>query len=212
MTTDIRVVSAPDVFVDNEVINLGRVRQQGGPALAGASWSIMGVSAHEALLSILRFVYGLIGEKLLNYRVWLLIGNSAWQPDTRIVRYRKLWDALTARGIGVSNTFDKQEVMRESEGKLKFFGVTQLSELSIRSVAKVISEERCTYLVALPSSSRPEDFLGIGWSGDLAEDSKFIDGLAERDGLLIKRFGEFDDEGRGVVAVGPPELVKLLIT
>jgi hypothetical protein len=212
MTIDIRVVSVPDIFVDNEVINLGRVRQQEGSVLAGASWSVVGVPAHDALLSTLRFVYGLIGEKLHNYIVWLFIGNSAWQPDTRIVRYRKLWGALAARGMEISNTFDKQEVMCESDGKLKFFGVAQLSELSIRSAAKVIFEERCTYLVALPSSTGPGDFLGIGWSGDLVEDSKFINGLAEYDGLLIKRFGEFDDEERGLVAIGRPELVKLLIS
>jgi hypothetical protein len=212
MTTDIRVVSAPDLLVDNEVINLGYVRKQDGHALAGVSWSVEGVSTFESLLSTLRFVYGLIGKKLLDYRVWLFIGNSAWQPDTRIVRHRKLWGALAARGIEVSNTSEKQEMMCESDGELKFFGAAQLSELSVRSVSKAFLDERCTYLVALPNSIGPENILGIGGSGILREDSKFIDALIEHGGLLVKRYGEFDDNEKGVVAVGRPDIVKLLIS
>lgn len=212
MTTDIRVVSALDLFVDNEVMNLGRRHLPKGNTLAGVCWYVVDISACEALLSVLRFVYGMIGKKIPGYRMWLLVGNSAWQPDTRIVRYRKLWGALAARGIEISHASGMQEVMCESQGKLKFFGAAQLSELSVGSVAKVLLEERCTYVVVLPSSIGPEDILSIGWSGELAEDSEVIASLIKCDGLLIKRFGEFDDEERGLVSVGQPELIKLLVS
>lgn len=119
--------------------------------------------------------------------------------------------ALAARGIDVPNACDKQEVMYEFDGKLKFFGAIQLSGLYVRTVAEVFLQERCSYMSVLPGLTGVEDVLGAGWSGDIAEDSNFITSLVERGGLLIKRFGEFDDEEIGVVAIGRPELVKLLV-
>lgn len=212
MTTKIRIVSVPDLFTDNELINLGRMHLPEGNSLAGACWCVEGLSAYEALLFVLRVLYRLIGKTFPSYKVWLFIGNSTWQPDTRIVRFRKLWGALAARGIDIPHASGTQELMCELKGKLKFFGATQLSEFSVGSVAKALVEERCAYVVALPSCIGPEEILDIGWSGELAEDSKVIASLIEKDGLLIKRFGEFDDVEKGVLGVGRPELVKLLLT
>lgn len=211
MTTDIRVVSASDLSDANEVINLSNIPLPEGMTLAGVCWFVVGYSAYEALLSVSRFVCGLIWKKLPDYKVWLFVGNSAWQPDTRIVRYRKLWGALAARGIKISHTNNTQEVMRETEGKLKFFGAAQLSELSIESAVKALLEEYCTYLIVLPSAVGPESILNIGWSGNITDDSEVIANLIKSGGLLIKRFGEFDDEERGVVAIGQPELVRNLM-
>ncbi len=211
MTTDIHAVSALDLSIDNKVMNLDHMRLPEGNVLAGACWFVVDSSAHEALLSVLRFVYGLIVKKFPHYKVWLLVGNSAWQPDTRIVRYRKLWNALGASGIKISHSCNTQEIMREEDGKLKFFGATQLSELSVESVVRVLLEEHCTYLAALPSTTDLESILNIGWSGYLKEDSKIITTLIENEGLLIKRVGEFDDSEKGVVAIGRPELIKLLL-
>jgi len=210
MTIDIRVANVPDLFIGNEIMNLSRMHFSEGFTLAGINCSIVG-QGEEALLPVFRFIYAVIGRKIPDYSLWLFIGNSAWQPDTRIVRYRKLWGALAARGINVSHIFSKQEVMCESNGKLKFFGAVQLSELSVQSVVQLLLEERCAYLAALPSSIGPEDILNLGWSGELVEDSKVIECLVKRNGLLIKRTGEFDDEERGAIIIGIPELVRSLI-
>lgn len=212
MTTDIRVVSAPDLSVANEVINLSCVPLPEDEVLAGVYWFSVGCSACEALQSVLRFVYGLIVKKMPGYRVWLLVGNSAWQPDTRIVRHRKLWGALTARGINISHSCNAQEVMREEDGALKFFGSVQLSELSTESVVNVLLEENCSYIVALPGTIEPDNFVDIGWSGDLSGDFKIIETLIKCGGLLFKRSGEFDDKEKGIVGVGQPALVNLFVS
>ena len=205
-----RVASAADLFAENEVLNIGRMHLPNDIALGGVSWLVVDSPASEALLSVLRYVYSLIGGKLPSYQLWLLVGNSAWQPDTRIVRHYKLWGGLKARGIEISHVSDLQEVMRESEGKLKFFGAAQLSELSVASVVKALLEERCTYLVALPSNLTPQAILEIGWTGELAEDSSVITRLNKSGAVLIKQLGKFDDKERGVVAIGQPDIMKLL--
>ena len=213
MITDIRSASAEDLSVDNEVMNFRRAPLPESNTLAGASWSTLVISSspYEALLSVFRFVYSLIEKKLPDYEIWLLIGDSLWQRDTRIVRYYKLWGGLKARGIEILHASHAQVVMLEAEGKLKFFGATQLSELSAGSAVKVLLEEHCTYLVALPRHLEPQDILGIGWSGRFAEDSSVIAYISKSGGLLLKRIGEFDDEDIGLAAIGQPELVKALL-
>lgn len=211
MITNIKTISAMDLSVHNEVVDISYKRLPKGNVLAGISWSVVSSPAYEALLSTLRLVYSFITKKFSDYGVWLLVGNSAWQPDTRIVRYRKLWSALEIRGVKVSHTWHTQEIMHESEGKLKFFGATQLSELSVESTVSALLEEPCTYLIALPSEVWPKDVLKAGWSGNLKDDHVVIEFLFESDGLLIKRFGEFDDREKGLIAVGPLKVIKHIL-
>lgn len=212
MITDIRAVSAPDLSVDNEVIDLSRTVLPGGKRLSGVCWSVVGGSAGEALLSVLSFFYGLTLKKLPDYGVWLLVGDSVWQPDTRIVRYHRLWGALAARGLKVSHACNPQELMIVEDGKLKFFGAIKLSELSVKSVAEVLLRERCAYVSVLPGSVEPKGILELGWTGDLAEDFKLLIGLVEDGGLLVKRYGEFGDREKGVVAIGCSKPINLILS
>jgi hypothetical protein len=211
MITNIRLVSAADLSVSNEVMNFNR-RELHGSTLAGAAWIIDGATPRDALLSTLKLAYNSISKKLPDHVIWLLIGSSAWEPDTRIVRYRKLSGALAGRGIKISHASDWQEIMLESAGKIKFFGAMRLSELSVNSVVHTLLEEHCTYLVALPYDRPPQGVLEIGWSGNLAEDYDTVIYVSTLGGLLLKSVGEFDDNERGVVAIGQPGLVTALLS
>lgn len=213
MTTEIRVRSAPDLLVANEVMNIRGVHLPECSTLAGASWSILSIGSfrYDALLSVFQFVHNVIIKRLPGYNIWLLIGDSTWQPDTRIIRYYRLWGGLKARGVEILPASRSHEVLHESEGKLKFFGATQLSELSIGPAVKALLEERCSYVAALPNNLGIEYILETGWSGDLVEDSSVISFVAKNGGLLLRRLGGFDDEERGLVAVGQPELVRILL-
>lgn len=90
MTADIKVESAPDLLVNNEVFNIRCARKREGEVLSVASFLTAGASC-ELVSSVLNYLYELIEKKLPDYDLWLFIGSSAWQPDTRIVRHRKLW-------------------------------------------------------------------------------------------------------------------------
>ena len=212
MTTDIKTASAKDIFVKNEVVNLDRVSLVAAKPLAGMGWQAVASSPQEALLLALRVVLALLKEKLPHLEIWLLAGTSVWQPNTRIVRYYKLWAALKMRGLDIqTDSPSMEEVSVESDRGLKFFGAMKLSEFAQDSIiAKTLLEERCTYLVAMPSHFSPSPLLNIGWSGELSDDAKLIDFLAEADGLLLKQMGEFEAHERGVVAIGHPSLIDAL--
>ncbi|WP_434704942.1 hypothetical protein J3P85_03565 [Pseudomonas sp. Z1-12] len=210
MTTDVKVTSAPDLLVSNEVFNIRSARKREGGVLSVASFLTAGASS-DSVSSVLSYLYDLIEKKFPDCNLWLFLGSSAWQPDTRIVRHRKLWGALRFRGYEIVGGSNSQEYIVEAEGKIKFFGALRLSKLSIETVASVLEAERCSYVAALPKGFDVQIALDKGWSGDVEEDLSFHYLLSEKQGLLFKKVGEFDDGERGFISVGLLEQISVLL-
>lgn len=210
LTTSIQVSSSRDLSDYNEVVHLPCTELPSGITLSGISWLAekSALPDHDEVFRILKFVYALIVRKLGEYSVWVIAGCSVWQPDTRIVRYRKLWGAMKARGIDTQQLISPAERMLQQDGKLKFFGAAQLSESSLKTAVDILLEERCAYLAVLPIHFDIQELLQIGWTGDLLEDYELAIRLSKAGGALIKRVGEFDDRERGFVLVGLPEFVN----
>jgi hypothetical protein len=207
MTTKIKVSVTSDIFSSNQVMNFSRVAKTDYP-LGGANWVTEGLSRIESIQVVLRFVYDLVLHNLREDKFWLLIGSSTWQPDNRLIRHKRLWGALKARGIEVPEGSDKKEVTLESDGRVKFFGAVQLSEALLECAAKAIVDERCAYLIALSEHSAINDLLNVGWSGDFRDDDYVRAYAAEHEVLVFKRVGEFDDRETGLAAIGKPSRLK----
>ena len=212
MTTEIKVTSAPDLSVENDVLNFRHVPLPVRETIAGASWLVADRSPHDTLLFASRYVSDLIERKLPHYTTWLFVGHSTWQPDTRIVRYRKLWGSLKAQGIDLAAPSRSQEVMVKTDRGLKFFGAIRLSEVPIELAVKALLTERCSYFVGLPKELNPQQLLEKGWSSKLLEDSAFIARVCQLNGLLIKPVGEFDDREKGIVTISHPPIIHELLS
>lgn len=211
MTTEVKIFSTPDISVDNEVINIRSESAKVKDVLSAASFLVESTSS-ESFVFVLEFIANVIEKSLPAYEVWLLVGSSAWQSDTRIIRYRGLWGALKLQGVEIPKATDLKDVTVEADGKLKFYGALRLSELPVRSVVDtVLAGYRC-YMVALPSDAGADIALSMPWSGIASEDLDFYRLICEVKGLLFKMVGEFDDPERGVVSIGAPILVKQLLS
>lgn len=211
MTIDIQVVSTPDISIANDVIN-PRWTEDDFKLVFSATNFLVADASNASLAGVLSFICRLIDKRLPEYDVWLLLGNSAWQPDTRIVRYRKLWGALKFRGDEISGGSGSQESVVEAYGKLKFFGALRFSELSIASLIDVIVEEPCLYIAATPKAFEFKCILDVGWSGSVAEDFSLCCQVCEENGLLFKQVGEFDDHEWGFISIGSPEIMEKLLS
>lgn len=212
MTINIRVEAAENLFTKNEVINFAQAAAPSTNAVAGASWVVDG-SSYEAFLLVFNHVLTLVKSRLPDHELWLLVGSQVWQPDTRVVRYYKLWDGLRRRGLKIpDNKQSIEEVMIESQGKLKFFGAAKLFEFAVEEAARILFEEHCAYVVAWPSGLPVHTLLEHGWSSDARPDLEFISRSADSDALLLKKIGEFDDPERGLLAMGRQPVVNALFS
>ncbi|WP_445942440.1 hypothetical protein [Pseudomonas sp. ZS001] len=210
MTIDIEILSAPNISIPNEVFNISR--PQGGAAEAISVASLMvAESSSGSLVLVLDCIFSLIEKNLLGYDIWFFVGNSAWQPDTRVIRYRKLWGALRFRGNEVVGGSELQERMVETDGRLKFFGAVRLSRNSVESLAKILEVERCSYIAALPSGFDVKSILDVGWSGNVSDDLDLHYLISEKKGLLFRRLGEFDEGEQGLLSTGSSEVMGGLL-
>ncbi|KAE9644002.1 hypothetical protein [Pseudomonas sp. PB106] len=201
MTTEINILRVPDVAASNDVINLPRANESGDLVISAASFLIP-CSSHDFSILVLSYIRKEIDKKLSGYGLYAFIGNSTWQPDTRVVRYRGLWGGLKSRGVNLIGGTQAKEVVVECDGKLKFFGMLCVSGVADRLILNAVLNERCSYLVALPKNHLEEITLGTGWTGNTVEDSRFLYDVFEKEGLLVKKVGEFDDPHKGFLAMG----------
>ena len=205
MTTEIRMLSADNVFLDNDVINFSRSAAQDECGLSVISWSVEGHGG-DALLRVFKPLYKLFEKKLPEYEIWLLMGTGSWQPDTRITRYRKLWGGLKLRGVEILHGGKFKEVISEGDEGIKFYGAVSLSDLSSASVVDAILSERCSYIACCPKEFDIESVLSIGWTGNVVDDLGLICHVAASNGFILKSVGEFDDVDWGFVYLGPLDI------
>ena len=205
MTTKVGVSIADNAFSDNNVIYLGRSGGQGECKLSVVSWLVK-ERGGSALLQVFKALYKVLQERLPDYDVWLLVGTSTWQPDTRIARYRRLWGALKMRGLEVLCGSNFKEFILEGGGGIKFYGAVALTMSSASSVINIILNERCSYFACFPKGCDVDKALKGGWSGEVVDDLNLICHVANSNGFILKSVGEFDDVDWGFIYLGPLEI------
>lgn len=212
MTTDIRTSCTVDAFSENDLLFLDRSVFPQDLGLSAVGWLATKVHSVESFPDVLAFVLTCVSEQLTDYDFWLLVGNSAWQPDTRVVRYRKLFNALSVRGINFEAVKERFEAMIERDGKLKFFGAVRLDGSMVPTASLTMKAGACTYIAALPRDRKRQFPLETGWSGNWNEDSCMVATIVGEGGILFRRVGYFDDPETGLVALMSPTVAERIVT
>ncbi|CAE6966513.1 hypothetical protein R69608_06907 [Paraburkholderia nemoris] len=211
MTTNINLLSSADVFLENDIVRLERSVFPADIQLGAAEWSAERQGHHDAFLLVLNFALKQVMDCLDNYEIWLLTGDSSWQADTRIVRYRKRFNSLKMQGIDFEAISDRGESMIEKGGKLKFFGAVRLDASVFSTVSLTMIPGACTYIVVKPKSDPWEFPLSAGWAGKWNDDAQMIAAIAAIGGIAFQRFGFFDDPEVGLIAIGRPDLLERIV-
>ena len=87
----------------------------------------------------------------------------------------------------------------------------RLSRNSVEFLAKILEVERCSYIAALPSGFDVKSILDVGWSGNVSDDLDLHYLISEKNGLLFRRLGEFDEGEQGLLSTGPSEVMGGLL-
>lgn len=210
LTTDIDITIAKDISKENDVLLLAPEPSIGDVSLSAVSL-LMEAPARESMRRVLEYIYSAMTKYLDGYVAWLVLGNSALQPDNRVVRYRGLWGGLKSRGLEIYGADNSYEKLFEEEGGVRFFGAQRLSKASLQSVSELIFEESRAYVLLVPESFEAQKKLVRPFGGDLNGDvSVFSEVL--RVGGLLKRVGCFDDRKNGFVLIAEASVVASLIT
>ena len=219
MTADVKSLNTLNISTDNFVYNIDQNELPSNRKFGGVSWTTSrkfgGVSSttslnslEESRIKVLRYIFNLILQNLSDFKLWLLMGHSAFQPDNRISRYknRKYWGSMKAIGVNeISNSGALYQTMLITTAGFKCFVAKELSELSVASVVKALSEEHCAYLAVLPESTDLDEIIETGWIVGYGFDKDLLGRISHANGLLLRIIGEFDDIECGFVAIGDDE-------
>jgi hypothetical protein len=211
MTTEIKVQSSSDAFSHNELIALDREVFGDEAVIAAVEWTTDRIASAQPFLSVLSFIFEHAEQRLEDYGFWLLTGSTAWQPDTRLARYRKRFRSLKMQGIDFESVADRFEDAVEKDGKIKFFGAVRLNESVLPLVELTMTPRPCAYIVAVPNGSDHNFPLSSGWLGLWNKDSHLIKSIAAADGIVMQRTGFFDDPEIGLLALGSPTVLAKIV-
>lgn len=214
MTTDLRVLRAADVFVDNDVLCLPLDRRAAEQPLAGAAWLVCGAAPKDAHRRALSHAASLVITKLTGYVLWLLAGHTAWQPDSRVTRHRKLWGALKARHLVAPFGRSTEEQLVETADGIRFFGGIQLGLGSLEQVIAILEAEPISHLVALKvqDGAVAERLVHDGWErARVGPSASVVSAVKGVGGIVFRLVGDFDDRESGCVALAKPEVLDELM-
>jgi hypothetical protein len=214
MIIELQVRSADDVFVDNEVLCLHRNERLVGLPLAATAWLVPGEPPSAAHRIAIAHVAGLILKRLGGYVVWLLACNSTVQPDSRVVRHRKLWGALKAQGLALPFGRELPERVIEAPEGLRYFAAIQLGLGSYDSAVTVLHAEPASHLIALREEHRhvAELLTVAGWNRpSFGPSADILSAVCEVGGVVLWPVGAFDDRDGGAAALAKKEVVAKLL-
>jgi len=207
MTTNILKSASIDLSFPNVVHTLFLGDDKG--RIGGGVWEVKGSDLRRSARSLLRELRLLFSSEHLNLTPWLLVGQSAWQQDTRITRYKRLWPGLSGYDPDRHREASVFEFCLERPGAIRFYGMFKIDEFQSDYASEFFVGESCAYCVAIPDEVDLSPLVANGWSGDLLSDRKLIKLLVSRGAVVVKFFGGFDDVEAGCVIFCSPGLVSI---
>jgi hypothetical protein len=186
----------------------------GAVDIAAAAWLSVAEPPKEAHRRSMSHAASLAVGKLTGYALWLLSGHTAWQPDSRITRHRKLWASLKARGLVVPFGRDFGENVVEEDEGIRFFGALQLGLGSLDSVVAILEAEPVSHLVALKLE---DDGIAAalthrGWHrSSFGPSADVLGPVCGAEGIVFWPVGAFDDREAGCVALAKAHVIDQLV-
>lgn len=210
MTTNFVGFAAEDLSVENDVLLLGELDlacQLSGIAFAATSYVVS--VAQEKALGLVR---ELVNQHLPDFEPWLLVGHTAWQPDTRIVRHKKIWSYLRGRNLYIPGGLCLDEFLVESDQGIKYFSAVRCDEFDPKQALGLLREElACTVLFAKNSDALEAvpPLLKRGWSKrGVIPSADLLDLACSSNVIVGSQIGEFDDLEAGFAVIGRFDLME----
>jgi len=211
MIDGLQTTSTMDATTRNDTFNINDNFSPHVEKIAACAWFTNSRDHVESRILVLKEIFSLISSKSKNLNIWCILGDSFWQPDDRIIRYKKFFKRYKRIGVDLlhASNFIEQEV--ELEGKLKYFGAAKLSKQSIPSTVNSMIRAPYSYIIAVPQEFDIHALLSMGWDNRDLFDRGVLIKVVENNGLVLRAFGFFDDPESGYTGLAKPYLIKTLV-
>lgn len=204
MTIKREIRIASDLNKDNDILVFRR------DSLRCTLSAVAMVSNFESIPSsqtvALEFIDATVKENLPAFESWLLVGHASWQPNTRIVRHKKLSSYINYPKLCGTGGKRIGEHILESDRGIKFFDAIQCEQFAGAKVVALQRDARACILIYVKSDealSLVESFLKVGWERDNPFVPSTLLNATDSSNLLICcPLGEFDDFESGYAIVG----------
>lgn len=217
MTTEMQLLRAQDLFVDNEVYCLRwDIGKPADLAIAGAAWIMSGQPVSRAHQLTMQQATSLVLSKLPGYALFLLAGHKVSEPNSRITRYRnrKLWGALTARHLELPRGQDFGEYPVGDNDSQHYFGAIQLEAGTLDAALAIMQAESLSHLVAISMERGAivADLIRHGWKeSPIGPSRDVLKAVCSSEGVLFWPVGAFDDPEAGAVAFATPAILAHIL-
>lgn len=200
-----------DLSADNELYRLPSSMGLGCVLAGGFLIEEFASNETEELLldSLLLQVHG----KFSAVRHWLMVGHNTWQPNTRIVRYHRLWKAFS-KVLDLPQGHRSEEFLVECDQGLRYFGFIECTCLEAGQLWEILRTEATCTLLATWGYDPTEELRSVaqqGWSQSMMYPPAEILRMACGRNLLIYcTIGKFDDRNRGSGVIGESRWIGAL--
>lgn len=138
---------------------------------------------------------------LKEYKVWLFLSHSSWQPKSRLSLYKRLWKSLSDEAL-------KQfpigtEVLFESAEGVRFAGITQVEENTFPLAIELLRKYSSAIIISREDTIADEQSIKLIFSaafpahGNVQKTSvdwpNLVMNLCQGDSIVIRTSGSYDD-------------------
>jgi hypothetical protein len=219
MTTNIKINTTNNVFEENDVFNLQKIK--GIDKLSGMSWlGKIESSKEETRLKIAEYIYKTILEKLPDFNIWIF---SVFEGrDNRITQYKyqkDLWKEAYQIKISPDKKKDFVRFVKSEntkrENTIRCYHIIDISGCKeIRdALTRNIFGSNLTYsqyIVALPNTTDMEMALKVDWFDYELFNSNLLRFIVDYGGIVFREVGWFDDLDTGFVGIGDSAILSRL--
>ena len=203
MITNVNVRYAYDINTKNEVANFNLLGIF-GKNISATSWEKRNTKRSNGTVYIISEMIRILSGSNEDKSIYIYIQLSGYQPDTRIIRYKKTWGLLQSRGYDTSYVSNKKDIIIDGADGLELSGTGFCSVSSLNKLSALINDERKIYFATVDSDGLDKNIDSIKSS------AQWMEIIWSKNGVVFMPLGALDENDCEVVALGKELIINIL--
>ncbi|VTM70963.1 Uncharacterised protein [Raoultella planticola] len=194
---------AADLTVKNDITNFDKLSFS-LDGISAVSWELPGCARREYGEKLLKDMYKYITDDSIE-NIHVMVQLVPEQPNTAIVKYKKIWGLIENSGVNTNNIINKISFIDNGMKGLVLTGVGYISKHVDNELQKLINSEEKLFL------SNLEPYISTDNDPQFDRLTHWINNILRNDGVIFFLLGHFDERDTEVVALGSKSALKNII-